>query len=293
MTTNRPEANDAAAYSEGATMTDKTIPAGLTRDEARAVREWAERARAAEVQDDTVVHAARVLLAVLPKPPTLEDMTPEDRRECKWMQADVDGWDERAVILAPYTIGGLAVMLDQSGDVSYKAPALVTPRDDLPRFDWPHTYQEAKDATPAKIGDVIESADDPRLDTLPLGTVLLDRDNDAVTKRGDTWHGLGYYPTPGEGAEFGPWTVATIPDHNPEPAPDFTLAPGSMWGDGAHLENHLDQSPYTRAVVIDRDNDLAIWSDGYWEGAGFQPGSRPGEGPWRIIWVGTDQGGEQ
>lgn len=197
-------------------MTDKTIPAGLTRDEARAVREWAERARAAEVQDDTVVHAARVLLAVLPKPPTLEDMTPEDRRECKWMQADTEQLG-RAVILAPYTIGGLAVMLDQSGKVSYKAPVLVTPRPDLPRFDWPHTYQEAKDATPAKIGDVIESADDPRLDDLPLGTVLLDRDNDAVTKRGDAWHGLGYYPTPGEGDEFGPWKVANIPEPNPEP----------------------------------------------------------------------------
>ena len=84
------------------------------------------------------------------------------------------------------------------------------------------------------------------------------------------------------------WNANGTPAH-PEPAPDFTLAPGSMWGDGAHLENHLDQSPYTRAVVIDRDNDLAIWTDGYWEGAGFQPGSHPGEGPWKIIWVGNER----
>ena len=46
------------------------IPAGLTRDQAQAVREWAERSYAAEVQDETMYHAARVLLAVLPKPPT-------------------------------------------------------------------------------------------------------------------------------------------------------------------------------------------------------------------------------
>lgn len=105
--------------------------------------------------------------------------------------------------------------------------------------------------------------------------------------------GLKPIPTPASTVTPDPsvpraWNANGTPAR-PEPAPDFTLAPGSMWGDGAHLENHLDQSPYTRAVVIDRDNDLAVWSDGYWEGAGFQPGSNPGEGPWKIIWVGTEE----
>ena len=58
-------------------MTDQTIPAGLNRDEASAVREWAERALAVEVQDETVAHAARVLLAVLPTPPTTAKENPE------------------------------------------------------------------------------------------------------------------------------------------------------------------------------------------------------------------------
>lgn len=84
------------------------------------------------------------------------------------------------------------------------------------------------------------------------------------------------------------WKANGTPAH-PEPAPDATLAQGSTWGDGAHLENALDQSPYTRAVVIDRDGDLTVWADGYWEGAGFQPGINPGEGPWKIAWVGTEQ----
>lgn len=75
----------------------------------------------------------------------------------------------------------------------------------------------------------------------------------------------------------------------PEPAPDSTLAPGSVWADGAHLENALDQSPYARAVVIDRDNDLAMWTNGYWDGPAYLPGINPGEGPWRIIWIDTDQ----
>ena len=75
----------------------------------------------------------------------------------------------------------------------------------------------------------------------------------------------------------------------PEPAPDFTLAPGSMWGDGHELSNALDESPATSAVVIDRDGDLVMWTDGYWEGPGFTPGNNPGEGPWRIVWLGTEQ----
>lgn len=74
----------------------------------------------------------------------------------------------------------------------------------------------------------------------------------------------------------------------PEPAPDSTLAPGSMWGEGHGLGNALDQSPYTRAVVIDRDGDLTAWVDGYWQGAGFHPDSDRGEGPWKIAWVGTE-----
>lgn len=83
------------------------------------------------------------------------------------------------------------------------------------------------------------------------------------------------------------WNPNGTPAH-PEPAPDFTLTPGSTWSDGQHLEYALDQSPYTNAVVIDRDNDLAMWTDGYWEGPGFKPGNSPGEGPWRIIWVGPE-----
>ena len=84
------------------------------------------------------------------------------------------------------------------------------------------------------------------------------------------------------------WNANGDPAH-PEPAPDFTLTPGSMWRDGHNLENALDQSPYTSAVVMDRDDDIVVWADGYWEGAGFQPDASPDEGPWKIIWVGNEE----
>lgn len=73
------------------------------------------------------------------------------------------------------------------------------------------------------------------------------------------------------------------------PAPNSTLTAGSTWGDGHDLESALKQSPYTRAAVADRDNDLAAWADGYWDGAGFHPDASPDEGPWKIIWLGTEQ----
>ena len=123
-------------------MTDQTIPAGLTRDQAQAVREWAERARAAEVQDETVADAARVLLAVLPKPPTLADMSPEERRACQWMQADTES-EGRVVITICEWVDGRAAVLDRRGDVFYKAYATVTPRPDLPRMAWPGTEKPA------------------------------------------------------------------------------------------------------------------------------------------------------
>ena len=67
--------------------------------------------------------------------------------------------------------------------------------------------QDAGDVTPARVGDTIESADDPRLPNLPVGSILLDRDGETVAKRKEEWVGLGRTPVPSEGGEFGPWEV--------------------------------------------------------------------------------------
>lgn len=60
------------------------------------------------------------------------------------------------------------------------------------------------------VGTVIESADDPRIAALPLGSILLDRDEEATIKRPVAWTGLGNKPIPSEGDTFGPWTVRRI-----------------------------------------------------------------------------------
>lgn len=126
-------------------MTDQATPANLTRKEARAVREWAERAWNTKVQDATVAHAARVLLAVLPPRPTLADMTDEERAACKWMQCEVNG--EIRVITLIRESNDHAVTLAPSGFTFHCPPEKVTPRPDLPRMEWPGTGQDGEEAT--------------------------------------------------------------------------------------------------------------------------------------------------
>lgn len=81
---------------------------------------------------------------------------------------------------------------------------------DLDELTYLDTDQKPEDVAPAEVGDVIESADDPRLAALPDGSILIDRDDDAVVKWGGDWSGAGYIPNESQGDEFGPWTVRRI-----------------------------------------------------------------------------------
>lgn len=105
---------------------------------------------------------------------------------------------------------------DTEGHVYFVAPAPEPLGNDWHPCDpgeltYLDTDQEAEDVTPApKAGDVIETADDPRLDTLPVGSVLADCDGDDVEKTERGWKGDGYIPRPIEGRKFGPWTVCRI-----------------------------------------------------------------------------------
>ena len=116
--------------------------------------------------------------------------------------------------LADHKDHGRVVVTNHTPDIDGYV-YFVLPARDVLGYDWffcdpdELTYldQEAEDATPAKAGTVIESAADPRLSALPVGTILLDFDGDEVVKRGEDWAGIGYLPIPDEGDEWGPWTV--------------------------------------------------------------------------------------
>lgn len=184
-------------------MTDKTI-SDVTEAERRLARQWARSVEAnRDSWNDTIRAAARVILDAV-SVPTMADMSPEERAECRWMQCDAGPYGRRGLIVGT---GEWAVYVTdkETGGYSNYSPDLVTALPDLPRVEWSGTE---KDANTAKIGTVIESSNDPRLAALPIGSVLLDRDNDAVTKRDETWDGAGYYPD--EGRDLGPWKVAHI-----------------------------------------------------------------------------------
>ena len=72
------------------------------------------------------------------------------------------------------------------------------------------TLLPAPTPPPAQPGDVIESADDPRIDALPVGSVLSDCDGETIAKRAEAWAGIGYIPIASERDEFGPWTVRRV-----------------------------------------------------------------------------------
>jgi hypothetical protein len=139
-------------------MTDQMIPA----DKVQAVADWLLNEEmtnggldekiapqlAAHAQTCREVRAK--LLALLR--PTLADMTPEERRSCRFMQADTETWG-RAVILLPNEGGGRAVTLDQWGHVAYEVRDRITPRPDLPRMEWPGDQKPEPEPALALPGD--------------------------------------------------------------------------------------------------------------------------------------------
>lgn len=237
-------------------MTDHVIPTNLTHGEARAVREWAERARDAEDQDETVAHAARVLLAVLPKPTTLEDMGVEEREECRWMQANVEGVSTRYVIADPRDDdNGTAMLISEEGQLEWVFPEYVVPRPDLPRMPWADTEK----AAPALPGEwrLAEHRKYGRVIVTALPTDSDDRayfvHPDFEDDRGFDWN----YCSPDE------LTIDTEPEADTSDAvPPNTLSAGSEWDDEEALSRACKESGRDHITVTSCDGRVSVWDEG-------------------------------
>ena len=191
-------------------MTDQ-IPADEVREIIEKMHYHANHDNVRGTEEEYVRFFAIQLEGILPTPtpPTLADMTPVARRACQWMQCEVRGERRIITLVLDDSDENYVVTLDSSGYISHCSLEWVTPLPDLPRMEWPGD-QKAEDANTVEVGDVIESADDPRFAALPVGTILLDRDGEAATKRTRSWTGAGYEPIDSEGDEFGPWKVLHI-----------------------------------------------------------------------------------
>ena len=191
-------------------MTEQNIPEA-TEAERRLAYSWAKAVEAnRDTWNYTIRAAARVILDAA-YVPTMADMTEEERHECRWMQCEAGPRGRRGLIIN--TEGWHVYVVDkETGSYSNYSPDLVTACPDLPRMEWNGTGQEAETPAPAKIDDMIESADDPRLAALLPGSTLLDRDGDTVTKKdNEEWTGFGHHPNESSGNTFGPWQVVYIP----------------------------------------------------------------------------------
>ena len=138
------------------------------------------------------------------------DLTPEERPACRWTHANLKGDGSHVLILNHLEGGGRTRVVWLCGCTAPVAWEKITPRpESAPDSD------EKPAATPAvEVGDIIVSADDPRVEALPVGSVLEDRVygsfHDVTKTATGEWVGLGYKPHAGMGTRWGPWTVRRI-----------------------------------------------------------------------------------
>ena len=120
---------------------------------------------------EELMQALRDALPTPPRP-TLADMPPEERAACDWMQADVEALDGPWLIIDP-AAADHAHVVDREGKNRLFPARYVTPRPDLPRWEWPGEQQPApalalpdgwKLADHEKYGRVIVTSDTPDTD---------------------------------------------------------------------------------------------------------------------------------
>ena len=133
-------------------MTDQTISADEVREIIGKMHYHANHDNVRGGEEEYVRFFARQLEALLPTPtpPTMAEMTPEERGGCRWMQCDAGPYGRRGLIVK-VSYWSVYVADKETGVHSDYTPDLVTARPDLPRMEWNGTDQEAEDVPPAKV----------------------------------------------------------------------------------------------------------------------------------------------
>lgn len=254
-------------------MTDQTAH-DVTNHDRRLAREWAEHVESSRATwGDRFRAAARVILDAVPTPPTMADMTDEERAACQWMQADVGV--ERRIIVRVMDVEEGAVTLVESGDTVVCPHSSVTPRPDLPRLEWPGDQEPApapalpegwRLADHKKHGRVIVTTQTPNRDgrvyyVIPAAVVPhADHSQGAFRNR------MGFDWRTCDPAEL----TYIDADQGADTAPTNTLSEGSEWDDPDALARACEESGRDQIIILDRAGDAYVWVEmaEWWEGIG-------------------------
>ena len=125
----------------------------------------------AEAMQECAEHLRNLLT---PKLPTLADMTPEERKACQWMQADIHGGGRG--VIAFITEDDLAAIWFENPNQKHFELSEVTPRPDLPKLKWPGdgvVHCETVDETETVEETPAEKAALPKPEDLPPNELWL------------------------------------------------------------------------------------------------------------------------
>ena len=125
-------------------MTGQMIPADAVREIAKKMHHHANQEHVRRDAEMYFRIFAKQLDDLLPTPPTLADMTPDEQDECVGMQADLAQGDRVVILDGTPDHDGLVQVLEKSLDVYSPHPDDVTPRPDLPRLEWPGDREAAR-----------------------------------------------------------------------------------------------------------------------------------------------------
>ena len=258
-------------------MTDQTIPADRARKLAARFRQQMEpHTPAAECE--VWERAAEAVEALLPAPPTLADMTREERAACRWMQCDAGPLGRRGVITNAED-WHVYVVDKETGLHSNHSPDMVTPRPDLPRLEWPGTEKPV----PAPA--------------LPDGWRLADHEENGrgiVTNLTPNRDGRVYFVIPADDPMGYDWIFCT-PDEltyleqgadTSDTVPESTLSVGSVWKNANALTRACSESGRDQIAVIDKNGDVGVWDAELRGWRAYTPG--PVFAPYTIIHTGRE-----
>lgn len=187
---------------------------------------WVDAEKVLEIADDLeslaqesvlknrfVEQARRLRNLTTPKLPTLADMTPEERKACQWMQADLHGGG-RGVIA--FIADDLAAIWFENPNQQHFELSEVTPRPDLPKLKWPGSEATVSNKEKVTADQQPSTSENPKSSIKPEDVPH----NEPWLIEADGQKAIG---TRYKGDAYAPWAVSALNGSFVEDYPDYEI----------------------------------------------------------------------